>query len=264
MQNKKKIPKLALVHAQAEPEHHPAHEHAMSAEQAAALSLLYRASLENRDLREAYKKLLEQTTQALMKCLEERDAYTYGHSMRVMEYASMIAKAAGLPGNDVHNVELAAMFHDLGKIGVADCVLLKPERLDSDEGRQIREHPVKSAGIVHLIDAFHEVVGGVLHHHERFDGRGYPNRLSGEKIPLYSRVILVADTFDAMTSSRPYRRALPIEEAYAEIQRFSGTQFDPEFARIFLQEHQRLFQKAQQVTKIAVPIDLKKSRKKAA
>jgi HD-GYP domain-containing protein (c-di-GMP phosphodiesterase class II) len=232
--------------------HEHGHTHELTAEEASFYSVLYRAIRENQDLRVAYDTLLHQTVHALMKCLEERDAYTYGHSMRVMEYSSLIAKGANLKYSDVQNIEMAAMFHDLGKIGIPDCVLLKPERLDSSEGKVIREHPVKSAAILSLIDAFKNVTSGVLHHHERFDGKGYPDKLVGDKIPLYSRVILVADTFDAMTSTRPYRKARPVEDAYAEIERFSGTQFDPEFVKIFLEEHKKLMQAKSPKAKVKI------------
>lgn len=227
-------------HSSEPSDHEHGHEHPISAEEAAFYSLLYRSIREGQDLRVAYETLLHQTTYALMKCLEERDAYTYGHSMRVMEYSSLIAKGAELKFSDVKNIEMAAMFHDLGKIGIPDCVLLKPERLEPTEGKVIRQHPVKSASILSLIDAFKNVVSGVLHHHERYDGKGYPDNLAGDKIPLYSRVILVADTFDAMTSTRPYRKALPVDAAYAEIERCSGTQFDPEFVKIFLEQHKKI------------------------
>lgn len=212
----------------------------MSPQQAAFMSLVYRTFRENQDLRTAYEKLMSQTVHALLRCLEERDPYTYGHSMRVMEYAMMIGRGAKLKESDIRNLELSAMFHDIGKVGIPDCVLLKPGRLDPAEQKIIQEHPVKSGEIIGLIDAFKNVVPGVRHHHERMDGEGYPDKLSGDQIPLSSRIILVADTFDAMTSTRPYRKALSVEIAYAELERYSGSQFDPEFVKVFLQEHKRL------------------------
>ncbi len=209
-------------------------------DQAAFLSLVYRIFRENLELRTAYEKLLTQTTSALMQCVEEKDAYTYGHSIRVMEYTLLIARGAKLKESDLRNIELAAMFHDLGKMGIPDCVLLKADSLDFQEEKTIQAHPNKSAAIVSHIDAFKNVVDGIRHHHERMDGRGYPEKLKGKEIPLYSRIILVADTFDAMTSTRPYRKALPIETAYAELEKYSGSQFDPEFVEIFLNEHKKL------------------------
>ena len=132
------------------------------------------------------------------------------------------------------------MFHDLGKVGIADCVLLKPDKLTDEERLQMQEHPVKSGKILSLIDEFKASVPGVRHHHERVDGKGYPDGLSGENIPWAARMILVADTFDAMTSTRPYRKAMPVDIAYAELERYSGTQFDSEIVKIFLREHQKL------------------------
>lgn len=205
-----------------------------------ALKLLYELAKENEALRAAYKRLYNQTIHALMQCLEERDAYTYGHCVRVMEYALLIGRAAGLNERELQNLELSAIFHDMGKIGIPDCVLLKPGRLDSKEQATIRQHSIKGSYIISLIDEFREIVPGVRHHHERIDGQGYPDRLSGNQIPLSSRIILVADTFDAMTSTRPYRKGLAIETAYAELERFSGAQFDGEFVKIFLREHKNL------------------------
>ena len=222
-------------------EHGHDHKHGPETpEQAAFLSLVFRIFRENQELKTAYATLLSQTIKALLRCLEERDPYTYGHSMRVMEYAMMIGRGANLKDSDLKNLELSAMFHDIGKVGIADCVLLKPGRLDPKEQAIIQEHPVKSGEILSLIDAFKNIVPGARHHHERMDGEGYPDRLSGNQIPLASRIILVGDTFDAMTSSRPYRKALPVEVAYAELERYSGSQFDPEFVKVFLREHKRL------------------------
>ena len=223
--------------------HDHAHEHNENLgdpSSASFLSLVFRIFTENRQLREAYDNLLNQTAQALLKTLELRDPYTYGHSVRVMEYAMMIGRGANLKGSDMRNLELSAMFHDIGKVGVADCVLLKPGRLTPEEETAMREHPLKSAEIIELVDAFKNAVPGVKFHHERYDGEGYPLGLSGTEIPLSSRIILVADTFDAMTSNRPYRKALPIDYAYEELRRFSGAQFDPHFVEVFLREHQKL------------------------
>lgn len=226
-------------------DHDHSHDHGhgikpIGPEQAAFLSLVYRTFRENQELKLAYDNLMTQTIKALLRCLEERDPYTYGHSMRVMEYALMIGRGADIKGSDMRNLELAAMFHDIGKVGIPDCVLLKPGRLDPKERQVIEQHPVKSAEILSLIDAFKNAAPGARHHHERMDGEGYPDRLSGDQIPLTARIILVADTFDAMTSTRPYRKALPVEVAYAELERCSGAQFDPEFVKVFLREHKRL------------------------
>ncbi len=209
--------------------------------QATLLNVLNRVLRENDGLKKNYERLLSQTLQALLKCLEERDPYTFGHSMRVMEYSLLIGRGAELTGKDLRTLELAAMFHDLGKVGVADCVLLKPGKLTEEEQIQMQAHPVKSGEILGLIDEFKDSVPGVRHHHERVDGMGYPDGLSGKQIPWASRIILVADTFDAMTSTRPYRKALPVSTAYEELERYAGTQFDAELVKIFLHEHRKLF-----------------------
>lgn len=237
-------------------EHDHSHDHGikpLSPDQAAFMSVVFRVFRDNQDLKLAYEKLMSQTIKALMRCLEERDPYTYGHSMRVMEYAMMIGQGAKLKESDMRNLELSAMFHDVGKVGIADCVLLKPGKLTPEEQKIIQQHPVKSGEIIGIIDAFKNVVPGVRHHHERIDGQGYPDKLSGSQIPLSSRIILVADTFDAMTSSRPYRKAMPVEVAYAELERFAGTQFDPDFVKIFLREHKRLSD-GKQPEEIVVPV----------
>ncbi|MEW6055633.1 MAG: HD-GYP domain-containing protein [Bdellovibrionota bacterium] len=242
---------------------HETHSHshsqieAMSVEQAAFVSLIYRIFRENQDLKLAYSKLLNQTVKALLRCLEERDPYTYGHSMRVMEYSMMIGRGANLKDSEMNNLELAALFHDIGKVGIPDCVLLKPGRLDAKETKIIQQHPVKSGEIIGIIDAFKNVVPGVRHHHERMDGEGYPDKLSGDRIPMSSRIILVGDTFDAMTSTRPYRKALPVEAAYSELDRYSGSQFDPEFVKVFIREHKKMMSAAS-------PIRSSKPTKKAA
>lgn len=239
---KKKIITTADIIPIQRPHHHDhdhSHDHS-EGEPNLFLNYVYKVCQEANDIKKAYARLLDQTTHALMKCLELRDGYTYGHSMRVMEYALLIAREQNIQGEDLRNIELAAMFHDIGKIGVRDCVLLKEGPLEEEEDESIRQHPEIGADLLDLIDEFKIISPGVRHHHERVDGKGYPGCLAKDEIPFYSRIILVADTFDAMTSNRPYRKALPIEVAYAELERFSGTQFDPEFVKSFLDAHKKL------------------------
>ena len=243
----------------ADHDHSHIHDHTHeSGDGNAFLSLIYRISRESADIRAAYERLLQQTCKALMRCLELRDPYTFGHSMRVMEYSLLIGRGTGLKSSDLKNLELAAMFHDIGKIGVRDCVLLKDGPLNNNEGSAIRKHPDYGAEVLELIDEFKNIVPGVRHHHERLDGKGYPNKLAGEEIPLYSRIILVADTFDAMTSTRPYRKFLPVDTAYAELERCAGSQFEPEFVEMFLREHRKLTGATKKAVEILLP------RKKAA
>mgnify|MGYP000976760935 CR=1 FL=1 len=139
-----------------------------------------------------------------------------------------------LSEGEIYELELSALFHDVGKIGVPDQVLLKPTRLTESEFLEMKLHPNKSAEILEGIPSLDQVAKNAKHHHERFDGRGYPAGMKGEEIPLFSRIILIVDTFDAMTSSRPYRKGLSYDIAFAELKEFSGTQFDPQLVEHFI------------------------------
>jgi putative nucleotidyltransferase with HDIG domain len=174
------------------------------------------------------------TVWALASAIDAKDAYTHGHSQRVARYAAALGRAVGFDDQEIERLELSAVLHDVGKIGVPEAILNKPERLTAAEMAVMRSHPEKGAEILSSIRAMRDVVPGVLHHHERFDGAGYPTKLKGQNIPLQARIILVADTFDAMTSSRPYRLALPIHVAMAELRRCSGSQFDPRLSEAFM------------------------------
>lgn len=185
------------------------------------------------ELEKAHRKTCEMAARSILYALDMKDHYTYGHSMRVAFYSLTLGREMGLNTSELYNLELASLFHDIGKIGVPDQILLKPERLNEDEYAQMKSHPEKSAEILKGFKDFEEVAKIVRHHHERYDGRGYPSRLKGEDIPLYSRIILISDTFDAMTSSRPYRKGLSYETAFSELDEFSGTQFDPHLVKLF-------------------------------
>jgi HD-GYP domain-containing protein (c-di-GMP phosphodiesterase class II) len=177
---------------------------------------------------------------SLLQALKERDPYTYGHCRRVARHARLLAQAAGLNDIEQQTVEYASMFHDLGKMGIPDSVLLKPGRLTPEEEELMRAHPVKSAAIIAPLTEvpfFKGIVPGVKHHHERFDGKGYPDGVWGENIPLIARIILIADTFDAMTTNRPYRNGMDVQFAYKELKLFSGRQFDKHLVEIFLKAH---------------------------
>ncbi len=186
----------------------------------------------NRDLRLAYV----QTIGVLAEAIDAKDPYTRGHSDRVGVYASRIAREMGLQRKPIERIYIAGLLHDVGKIGVPDAIIAKPGRLTESETRQIREHVTTGARILGSVVFLADVVPCVLHHHEWFDGsaRGYPEQLAGAAIPLPSRVIAVADTVEAMTSDRPYRKALPLETVLREIHRFRGSQFDPVVAEAFL------------------------------
>jgi putative nucleotidyltransferase with HDIG domain len=171
----------------------------------------------------------------LSGAIEARDAYTRGHSTRVTAIAEAVARALGWSEERLASLRVGGPLHDIGKLTVSDEVLRKEGRLDTSELEQIREHPKVGAKILLRMSAFREALPYVLYHHERWDGSGYPSGRSGEEIPLEARVLAIADAFDAMTSDRPYRRALTHEEAVAEVERCAGTQFDPEIARVFLE-----------------------------
>ncbi len=177
---------------------------------------------------------------SLLRSLRERDPYTYGHCLRVGRNARLLAQAAGLSEKDQRVIEFSSMFHDLGKLGIPDHILLKPGRLTAQEEEIMKAHPVKSAEIIQplaVVPFFNATLPGIRHHHERMDGEGYPDRMKGEQIPVTARVILIADTFDAMTTTRPYRKGLAYEIAYKELKQFAGRQFDPQLVKIFLESH---------------------------
>lgn len=202
---------------------------------------------------------------SLLQALKERDPYTYGHCRRVARHARLLAQAAGLTEAEQASVEYASMFHDLGKMGVPDSILLKPGRLTPEEDAIMRAHPVKSAEIVSplaKVPFFKGVIPGIKHHHERFDGKGYPDGVWGEHIPLIARIILIADTFDAMTTTRPYRNGLHVEFAYKELKLFAGRQFDKQLVDIFLKAHPSWGNLEEEITEEFVSAQF--GRKKAA
>ena len=174
------------------------------------------------------------TIQALAAAVDAKDPYTQGHSQRVARYAVALAERAGMTDDEVALVHMTGTLHDVGKIGVPDAILKKPGRLD-DEERQIMEtHPALGEVIVRKAPKLVAALPGVRHHHERWDGGGYPDGLAGERIPRLARILALADTFDAMTSDRPYRKGLSWETAMSEVARGSGTQFDPDLVPPFL------------------------------
>jgi putative nucleotidyltransferase with HDIG domain len=173
------------------------------------------------------KKLNLQAIEALAQALEAKNPYTKGHSERVADLAGQLAAAMGLAGSQIERIRIAGLLHDIGKIGVPETVLLKPGRLDDGEFAQIKKHPVQGKSILQPISFLEDILPAVYHHHERFDGKGYPAGLVSEAIPLWARILQVADTYDAMTSERPYRNALSRDQAAQEIIRYSGQQFDP-------------------------------------
>jgi response regulator RpfG family c-di-GMP phosphodiesterase len=197
----------------------------------------YQTDLESRVEQQAsrLRELLIQGVQALAHALEAKDAYTRGHSRRVAEYATAMAGALRLAPALVQEVRLGAELHDIGKIGVREAVLLKPGRLSEEEYAHIKEHPVIGERILAPFLADHPTVLAIARsHHERPDGKGFPDGLTGERIPLAARIVAVADTFDAMTTARPYRTPRPVAQAMDELHRYRGTQFDPDAVAAFL------------------------------
>jgi putative nucleotidyltransferase with HDIG domain len=190
--------------------------------------------LENANLFAETRGLLMGLLHAMTGAVDAKDSYTRGHSQRVALYSREIAAKAGLPDAFCDRVYMAGLLHDVGKIGVPEEVLRKPGKLTDEEFALMKQHVEIGARILRDVNQIQDLIPGVLHHHERFDGKGYPHHLASQDIPLLARVLCVADCFDAMTSNRTYRRALPIEVALMEIRRCAGTQFDPVLAEAFL------------------------------
>ena len=184
----------------------------------------------NERLERAYLDMV----QTLRYTVEAKDTYTRGHSDRVSEYSVLIGEKLGLPEDQIKTLRIGGLFHDIGKIGIPDSILLKPDKLSDDEYSQIKNHPSIGAHILGSAEIFKDIIPIVKHHHERYDGNGYPSRLKGEEIPFIARIAAVADTFDAMTSRRSYRGPIDIEHVKEEIKRCEGTQFDPQIAEVFL------------------------------
>jgi putative nucleotidyltransferase with HDIG domain len=185
-------------------------------------------------LKEDHERNLVDTITAFVNAIESKDPYLKGHSARVALYATAIARAMGLDEDTVQVVSRGAMLHDLGKLSIMDTVLRKPERLTDDEFSLIKAHPVVGERILKPLRFLAREACAVRHHHEWFDGSGYPDGLRGEDIPLAARIVTVADVFDAVTSNRPYRTPLPVEAARDEIVRGRGTHFDPQVVDAFL------------------------------
>jgi hypothetical protein len=189
-----------------------------------------------------HRAMFDGTMQALIASIDAKDPYTRGHSARVAEFAQLIAVHAGMSAADVDRARLCGLVHDIGKIGVAEDVLRKPGKLTAEEFRAIAAHPVTGHEILRGIPQMSDVLPGVLHHHERWAGGGYPHGIAGETIPALGRLISVADALDAMTTSRTYRSARPMADAVAEIVRCAGTHFDPGLARVVAEIDRRALQ----------------------
>jgi putative nucleotidyltransferase with HDIG domain len=191
-------------------------------------------SFQNLNLNENIKESYLKSIAALAAALESRDSYTRWHSENVTRYSVELARKLRCPEQETDIIRRAALLHDIGKIGIRDCVLLKPGKLNDDEFAQIKQHPAKGAEIVKLLSFLQGEAEMILQHHERYDGTGYPLGIKGNAIVLGARILAVADTFDAMISDRPYRKGLPLEIVIAELERNKSTQFDPAVADAFI------------------------------
>ena len=200
----------------------------------AQMNEIKRINIELADTYEKLEKAYLDSIQTLRYTVEAKDPYTRGHSDRVSEYSVLLGEKLGLSDNDIKTLRVGGLFHDIRKIGIPDSILLKESKLTDDEYSEIKNHPAIGAHILCDAEVFKDIIPIVKHHHERYDGRGYPGQLKGEDIPYFARIAAVADAFDAMTSKRTYRDSLPLDVVRGEIEKNLGTQFDPNVGMGFL------------------------------
>ncbi|MBN1880668.1 MAG: GAF domain-containing protein [Deltaproteobacteria bacterium] len=196
-------------------------------------------AVDNARLYEELRETFFQTVEALADAIEKRDPYTGDHTKRVMQYSMAVITQLSINQNDEENLRLASILHDVGKIGIEDSILRKDTMLSDSEFDIIKEHPETGATILGHIKMLKDAIPGIMHHHERMDGTGYPLGLTGGDIPLIARIIAVVDTFDAMTTDRPYRKAMDDRDAIEELRRFSGTQFDAHIVDAFISAYNK-------------------------
>jgi HD-GYP domain-containing protein (c-di-GMP phosphodiesterase class II) len=193
-----------------------------------------------KELEESYEKLKAANRQALFglaEAIEAKDPYTKGHCGRVAAYSLVLAKEASYPAEGLESLEFGAFLHDIGKIGIRDAVLLKPGPLDDAEWAHMREHPIKGHDIASKIAMLHPVMAAVRNHHERWDGGGYPDKMKDTEIPLVARIVAIADAYDAMSTDRPYKKALSLEECEAILRKTAGKMYDPDLIEVFVTQH---------------------------
>ncbi len=196
--------------------------------------------IENSYLYDNLQRQYVETVESFAQALEAKDSYTHGHSRQVSYYAALIARQLDFSNDELAALQQAAILHDIGKIGISDTILNFPRELTDDEFCEVREHPRKGRNILAPISSLSAVTEVVYYHHEHWDGNGYPEGLAGQDIPQMARIIGVADAFDAMTSKRPYRSPLNLEEAFAELRKEAGRQFDPELVDIFIAQKRKI------------------------
>ena len=191
-------------------------------------------SLRIKQLEEQSSALRNSVICAFNQLLDLKDLNTGVHSTRLAEWGMRVGQELGLEEAELQNLEVAALLHDIGKMGIPDAILRKPERLDPEEYALMKKHSEFGWAVLRMLPGFERAALDILHHHESFDGKGYPAGLKDTEIPVVSRIVCVIDAFDAMVSSRPYRKGLPYEEAVRRLSEASGTQFDPVVVRTFL------------------------------
>jgi putative nucleotidyltransferase with HDIG domain len=214
-----------------------------------ALAAHVSAGIESAQLLSKQRELFYTTITVLAQAIEMKDEYTGNHTMRVREYSHLIAQQLQLSTKEIHLLQLGTPLHDIGKIGIDDAILRKPGKLTPQEFEIMKTHTVKGAKILEQVAELADIIPIVRSHHERWDGQGYPDGTPGEKTHLLARIVAVADAFDAMTSDRPYRKGMPVDAAFAEVEKWSGKQFDPTVAAAFLAIKQRIVQEMQSETK---------------
>ncbi len=195
--------------------------------------MLFTLEAKVKERTEELEKIHIDVLSSLAQALETRDFSTFGHCKRVSHYCRLIAAELNLDKDVKHYLEIGALLHDVGKIGISDLILLKPDKLNEEEWHDLKNHPQKGVEILRRLKYLEPALPGILHHHENFDGSGYPDHLQGEAIPLIARIIAVADAWDVMRSDRPYRRMLERGVALAELAKYAAKQFDPEIVEIF-------------------------------
>lgn len=210
------------------------------------------------------RKVYEMAARSILKALDMKDNYTHGHSLRVADYCLILGHHLEMDEEKLYELELSALFHDIGKIGIPDKILSKPDRLTEEEFQVMKTHPVLSYELLKGFEGYEQIAKNARHHHERYDGKGYPDNLKADEIPMISRMILIADTFDAITSSRVYRKELKETIAFEELTEFAGTQFDPFLVKQFIRALKEHREQNGNVTYITVLKDLEGLKKKAA
>jgi response regulator RpfG family c-di-GMP phosphodiesterase/pSer/pThr/pTyr-binding forkhead associated (FHA) protein len=205
-----------------------------------AMAAKVATTVENARLYQNLRNLYYSTIETLIRTMQAKDRYTSGHSTRVSRFSLLIADKLGLSSQEKHHLYLGSVLHDIGKIALPDKLLLRPGKLTEEEMELIKKHPQLGVSMIQSLGEMHPIMPLILHHHEALDGSGYPDGIVGDQIPLMSRIVAVADTFDAITSDRPYRKGRSKEEAILELKRVSGIKLDPRIVAAFLQVLQEI------------------------